>query len=565
MAADITATLGLPNFTAPALANVSTPLSNITWPTLATIVRDSYRATFRARVAAGEARPFVLPYGIFATFILPILYMSIPHTKRPWLYKARWLVLAFIVFFNLNIMKDTSSTNMSISYTSGLSAFWGIMCNVTMMVFSAPQFEYERVARRKATKSSTTPKSSKSPSRSNSPTSRSNSPGGSGLRRRAGSKKRKASRVIAPDVNLDEYEYYWQAYPENGSFLERLGWVFDLYTNFRGAGWSWAVPSVPSPVPPEHPKTEELVKMDTIPLETFVGCQTYKDENEFLRRKITSISLAYAILDVFKVTIMEDPYFVLGSTSFPLPSHLASLPSWALSVYRHAFVICAVYSGIVMIFSVHDLIQYYLLSKFFPMRGELWQYSTVFGSFSQVLDRGLAGFWGAWWHQTFRHTFSAPSSWLIKHGYLKKGTLSTKLVGMSIAFLLSGLLHGSGSVTAIPETKWWKPAAFFWASGVGVIIQQVSCALLKPQISKMPRAVRRLGNLVYVLVWLHITVGPLTDDFSQTGLWLVEPVPVSVVRALGFGRGETSWWKPDREAIGHWHVGQHWWDSGFSY
>ncbi|KAK1600056.1 membrane bound O-acyl transferase family-domain-containing protein [Colletotrichum navitas] len=559
MAADITATLGLPDLVKPVLSNITKPsIANVSSPVLATIVRDAYRAAFKARVAAGEARPYVFPYNMFASHILPILYMSIPHTKRPWLYRARWLVVAFIIIFDLDIMKYTSSTNMSVSYVVGVHSFFGIMIALTMLVFTAPQFDYERVARRKAKKPASSPKSSK-------PSSRSNSPNGSGLRKRAGSKKRRLARVTAPEVNLDEYEYYWQAYPEDGTFLERLSWVIDLYTNFRGVGWSWAVSSVPSPAPPERPGTGEMVKMDTIPLETFVGCQTYKDENEFLRRKLLSIGAAYVFLDIFKVTVMEDPYFVLGSSSLPLPPHLAVLPSWLVPVYRHAAVIGVIYAGMVMIFSIHDLFQYYFLSKVYPIRGELWQYATVFGSFSQILDRGLAGFWGSWWHQTFRQSFSAPVNFAIKQGYLKKGARSTKMVSLLVAFLLSGLLHAAGSVSSIPDTKWWKPALFFWLSGVGVVVQQSFCTTLKPQISRLPRVLRRLGNLLYVALWLHITVQPLTDDFAQTGLWLMEPVPVSLVRALGFGRGEVSWWKPDMESFLHWHTGKHWWDSGFRY
>lgn len=559
MAADITATLGLPDLVKPVLSNITKPsIANVSSPVLATIVRDAYRAAFKARVAAGEARPYVFPYNMFASHILPILYMSIPHTKRPWLYRARWLVVAFIIIFDLDIMKYTSSTNMSTSYVVGVHSFFGIMIALTMLVFTAPQFDYERVARRKTKKPASSPKSSK-------PSSRSNSPNGSGLRKRAGSKKRRLARVTAPEVNLDEYEYYWQAYPEDGTFLERLSWVIDLYTNFRGVGWSWAVSSVPSPAPPERPGTGEMVKMDTIPLETFVGCQTYKDENEFLRRKLLSIGAAYVFLDIFKVTVMEDPYFVLGSSSLPLPPHLAVLPSWVVPVYRHAAVIGVIYAGMVMVFSIHDLFQYYVLSKVYPIRGELWQYATVFGSFSQILDRGLAGFWGSWWHQTFRQSFSAPVSFAIKQGYLKKGARSTKMVSLLVAFLLSGLLHAAGSVSSIPDTTWWKPALFFWLSGVGVVVQQLFCTTLKPQISRLPRVLRRLGNLIYVALWLHITVQPLTDDFAQTGLWLMEPVPVSLVRALGFGRGEVSWWKPDMESFLHWHTGKHWWDSGFRY
>lgn len=590
MATAVTTALGVPDATAPILvANFSKPaadLVNASTPLLATVVRDSYRAIFKARVAAGQAKPFVLPYGIFGTFILPILYMTVPHRKRPWVYAARWLVLTFIVAFNVKIMRETSSANLSIGYSSGLSAFWGILSNVANLVFTAPQFEFERVARRRKAKTSS-PEPSRKSGRSDSPVA-ARSGSQNGLRRRAGGKKRR-NKVAAPEADADEHEheheYYWQSFPENGTFTERLGWVVDLYTNFRGVGersrgpvfssfisswltvtgWSWAVPSVPSPAPPERPHTEELVKMDTIPLETFVGCRTYKSERDFVRRKTITFSIAYVVLDIFKVMSTEDPYFIFGSRPFPPPPRLAGTPTWLLSVYRHSGIICALYAVIVMVSSVQDLFQYYVLGRLFPMHGELWQYSSVFGSFSQVLDRGLAGFWGAWWHQSFRHAFSAPGGWLVEHGYLKKGARSTKLAVVSIAFCLSGLLHGAGSVTAIPETNWLKPCSFFWAAGVGVLLQQALCAALEPRIAELPRTARRLGNLLFVLVWLQVTVKPLADDFAETGLWLVEPVPVSVVRAMGYGHGETSWWRPDTEAIGRWHKGEHWWESGFGY
>lgn len=137
-------------------------------------------------------------------------------------------MLAFIVIFNIDILLGTSSTNMSISYSSGLSAFWGILSNFIMLAFTAPQFDYERVVRRR--KGATTSNRSKPSADRASPIN------GSGLRKRAGGKKRKADQVTAPEVNLQEYEYYWQTFPENGPFSERLGWVIDLYTNFRGVG-----------------------------------------------------------------------------------------------------------------------------------------------------------------------------------------------------------------------------------------------------------------------------------------------------------------------------------------
>lgn len=33
-----------------------------------------------------------------------------------------------------------------------------------------------------------------------------------------------------------EFEYYWQSYPENGSFITRLSWAFDIVSTFRMTG-----------------------------------------------------------------------------------------------------------------------------------------------------------------------------------------------------------------------------------------------------------------------------------------------------------------------------------------
>lgn len=67
---------------------------------------------------------------------------------------------------------------------------------------------------------------------------------------------------------------------------------------------------------------------------------------------------------------------------------------------------------------------------------------------------------------------------------------------------------------------------------------------LKAPISRAPRWARRLGNLAFALAWLWATGWLLIDDFARCGIWLYEPVPVSLFRALGFGpagdrRGES--------------------------
>jgi hypothetical protein len=330
----------------------------------------------------------------------------------------------------------------------------------------------------------------------------------------------------------------------------------------RNIGWNWAVRSIPNPPQAEKPLSGELVKMDAIPLETRSGYRTYKTKGEFLKVKLTAAASAFVMLDFLKTVFRTDGYFVIGPAGALPHAALRAVPSWFLGLCRNLGILFAVHAALVGVFSIHDMAQYFLVSRVFPMRGELWQYSSVFGSFTQVLDRGLAGFWGAWWHQTFRFGFSGPGNWLTRNGYVEPKTRNALLVTMFLAFFQSGLLHGCGSWTSIPQTRVWLPSVFFLLSGVGTVLQQVFCFAFSQRIATLPRFLRRLGNLTFVMLWLHFTVWGMADDLAESGIWLSEPVPISLWAAFGFGQPGESWWKPDGDSYPRWHTGKHWWDSG---
>lgn len=56
--------------------------------------------------------------------------------------------------------------------------------------------------------------------------------------------------------------------------------------------------------------------------------------------------------------------------------------------------------------------------------------------------------------------------------------------------------------------------------------------------SAWPMWMRRAGNILFVGVWLWYTGPILADDFARCGVWLFEPIPISVFRGL-LGEG---WW-----------------------
>jgi hypothetical protein len=278
--------------------------------------------------------------------------------------------------------------------------------------------------------------------------------------------------------------------------------------------------------------------------------------------------------------MMKDPYFILGPEhhhphphySYPAPPPppplLQDVHPRFLLAYRQLFGLAGVYSAIEAIFGVCDLAQYTLLRRVCPGRGELWMFPTTFGSFSQVLDRGLAGWWASYWHQTFRTQFLAPAAYLTRHGYLERGSAAAVTATLFLSFAQSGLLHGAGSATSLAQTKPWRSFVFFVLQAVGILAQRVLLVHLvgrsRHTPSSPPRWLSRLGNLAFVAAWLHLTASFFVDDVSSAGLWLFEPVPISPLRMLRFGHPGDHWWRWDRAHFPRWHTGERWWQSGIA-
>lgn len=113
------------------------------------------------------------------------------------------------------------------------------------------------------------------------------------------------------------------------------------------------------------------------------------------------------------------------------------------------------------------------------------------------------------------------------------------------------------------HTRWYLPPLFFLLAGVGTMLQSHLAKLLSGYISKQPRWVRRVGNIAFVTAWMVGTSWLLVDDFGRCGLWLFEPVPISVFRALGFGpAGDRRVWRIDKRYAPRWYVARRWWEVG---
>ncbi|CCC06438.1 unnamed protein product [Sordaria macrospora k-hell] len=503
--------------------------------------------------------------------------------------------------------------------------------------------------------------------------------------------------TVDETVDLDKYEYYWEPYPDRGTAWERLDWVMDMFNSFRGAGWNYSISSIPSLQPPVIPPLPESivtsssssssssspstttsqilpyfptgipVSFTTLPLSTPQTFHRSPTVRHFLTTRLLHITWSYLALDFFTISARLDPYFVAGPNG-PLrhPTHLsdlaslsfsnsafpplslasakflASLPPWGLNFARSLFSLSGVLGGLFLYSYVWQLTQFFVLGRMLGNESqgmnELWRYPCFFGGFvGNVLDRGLAGFWGGWWHQSFRVGFTGPARWLVKVGRVfgdindgnvgpdededggktresavtmngtekspnegkkRRRTRKQKVVAMlemATAFFLSGVLHALGGWTSTAfrispssgtdlltlETRnrlpvFFEPVGFFVSQFLGCVIQAFLTVVLRNLLTKitgqqktwkeMPRWLERTGNGLFVLLWLHWTRWMLIDDMARSGLFLFEPVPVSVFRLLGLGgmpgEGTKDWWRLDGEYVPSFWRGSKWWERG---
>ncbi|PQE20039.1 membrane bound o-acyl transferase family domain-containing protein [Rutstroemia sp. NJR-2017a BVV2] len=526
-------------------------------------VLESHRRTFAARVSEGTMRPLVLPYHLYGIIALEI-YLCIPHINRPLLYKARWIVLAGIIWFELKTLFNTSSENMAVGFAAGLFCTFSIVTSLNWLVFMKPQFEAKRVERRKGWKGSKDTEEEAHQSenyRVDGEDSELRQRGQTnGNASRSASKDDKEGGQVAQKGSSEETEYYWQSYPDN--IWERIDWVVDLVTNFRGPAWNWQVPNLPELPPFVKSKLGEPITEASRRDTSSSGIRRFNTRYELFRAQVPRFIIGYFLLDITKTLMMNDPYFYLGPNNYPVPSYVATMSPVFRSIYRQLLSMTAILTSLEMTFLIAPLIMCLLLGpSVLGLRGESWYYPTTWGSFSVILNKGLAGLWGSWWHQIFRLVFSSPTTYLISQGYLNPKSVTTKLVASLIAFGISGILHSGGSLSQIAPTRPWHPFLFFMLQALGIVIQMALAMAFKGVIRKVPKGARQATNAAYALGWGLLTGWVLADDFARGGLWLYEPIPVSVLRGLGYGYEGEGWWCWEHVGVG-WFRGRGWWDSG---
>lgn len=523
---------------------------------------------------SGIAHPFIYPWGSLGAFVV-LLYLFIDHRQRPWLRRCRFPVFGCLCAFQSWCILTNRARNPASAFGVGLISSWATLWVSAVMVANDCQTDLKRIERSDKVLSDRPAKTRAEQNGTIANGTATVLHANGDLRQRKQSFKSSLPATLSstyPPANRHG-PYFWQAYPE-GPFIERLDWVADIFCSFRGVGWSWRTAGVPPPPNSVQAQLDGKIDATAHDEKTFEvskgGITSFNDRNALLKHTAIRLVIGYLALDTLKTVIMQDPYF-FGYTDAPAPAFLPSImqDSFVLyKTYRLLLSLACIYTALWTIFKLGPMFFCGVLGpKWIGVRGEPWlNPADQFGSYMSVADKGLTGWWGIWWHQTFRLAFEAPAKRILEATGVNKRSAIGKALSLFVAFFLSGCLHASGSYTQLGETRPFRgPMCFFLLQACGIFAQTLLSQQLKRTgiMDRIPKPVKQTAYFVLTHVWLYHTAPLLVDDFAKGGVWLFEPVPISIWRGLGFGHHDDGWWCW-WNGIVWWRSGGHFWDTGIA-
>lgn len=534
-----------------------------TWPRSHYDLIEHYNAQYDRQITSGEYQPFLYPWGTFGALVA-IVYLLIPHQNRPWLRNCKYPVFAWTIGFAAYTILYTKARLVAASFGIGLISVWSVVWFSAILICNDAQTDFMRIERIEGAFGSPKPISSNN-----------NAINSTKTATREEQTEHDDIMVKGTAGPASRYgQFAWQPYPHS-PFLERLDWVLDLCCNFRGAGWNWRTSALP---PPPKWLQEQLHRNSgaAVPKHTnrihASQAQSHPSRTKLLTASTKTLAKAYLALDTLKTVMMWDPYF-WGLVDRPPPSHFPAFithSAKATHAYRIALSLAGVKYALEAAFALGPLFFSGLVGpRRLGARAEPFLYPDAWGPFSAVLEGGLAGWWGYWWHQTFRFALEQPSRKVVELcGGLDRKGLVAKVVQLGIAFGLSGALHAGGSYTVAGDTNPVSGSlVFFLWQGVGILAETAVTRAVGPTMGlgkRVPKGVKRVVTLGYVLVWFYFTTHLVADEAARGGLWLFEPVPVSLLRGIGLGADERDgWWCWSGQLL-RWHSGDRWWNSGIA-
>ncbi|KAJ4137168.1 hypothetical protein NW768_002749 [Fusarium equiseti] len=114
----------------------------------------------------------------------------------------------------------------------------------------------------------------------------------------------------------------------------------------------------------------------------------------------------------------------------------------------------------------------------------------------------IRGFWGTFWHQLYRRTLTGWGDFIPDKALgLRRGTLLSRYVRLTLAFLLSGLMHHPMvSVYSLGADDTWSCEKFFLLQAFGIMVEDAVQTMAEGL--SLPRPMRRLAGYTWVVVFL---------------------------------------------------------------
>ncbi|KAJ5665097.1 uncharacterized protein N7477_007545 [Penicillium maclennaniae] len=453
-------------------------------------LEQSHEKQLESLLLQGVYKPVFLYHVVFFN-CLPIIGMVIPR-RRGTRY-VRQFIYAISLAFALEMLRNHRTLLGGNGYMLGMMIAWWLVWCTTLFVFMDIEHDFQRIERgaKLAADGDSSP----------------------------GNTQEMSNQTETGDQSSQPL-FHWQSYPRK--FSHRLEWCAGLLFNLRGPEWNWRVPHL-GPLPQsvhKHLQPEYLSNKFHAG-----GDATCMTSGQRLRAAFKTFLQSYLLLDILKVVMMRDPYFrgISGCDSMPpFPmSYLAPFPL-LVTIYRYLLSCIGVYVALNFVTSLNPIC-FLGLSLAFPNASrkltaapldEAWLYADSFGPFiSPVLDHGIAGCWGRWWHQLFRYGFTATARWIcacLPTRFAANEQIK-QILYIVVAFTISGLIHACGSYTQFAETKPFSgPFLFFSLQSIAIICEHIFKKAIFPRIPLVagtPRWLRRTGNAVLVFFWLLYSGG----------------------------------------------------------
>ena len=529
-------------------------------------VKAYYEERYNAYIDSGEYLPFIYPWATLGAFLC-LVYLLFDHRKSPTLQALRFPTFGILVAFSAWCILNMKARSAPAAYGVGLISAWGTLWTSALMFFNDCQTDFKRLekADEAALQKTLSSQNGTDSAYEKLPTAAKK------LAKKAALQSSEAYATQTPSQRKGPV--FWQAYPTH--LPSRVDWILDLFCNFRGIGWSFQTTGIPKP--PKHIELQLLGydspqnASDPIKTVSHTGITRFSSRQAVLQYILPRLIAGTIALDVIKTLMHHDAYFWGYMDAVPpswLPTTIAQSAILVRS-YRLLLSFAGITIALNCIFRLGPLFFCFILSPArIGLRGEAFLNPVdFFGNFSLVFEKGLAGWWGGFWHQTFRFAFEAPASRLLEFLKIEKKSQTGKLVGLAVAFGLSGCLHACGSYTQLGDTRPFRgPFSFFAMQAVGIVLQMGIAGQMKSRgiSAKIPFFVSAIGNFAFTIVWMYWTAPLLVDDFAKGGVWLYEPLVISPLRILGYGAKDDNGWDLWYGLV-FWRTGKGWLDTGLAF